>query len=112
MTEINEKDECIEVKEYLTFNGTVQPIYNEFLEEAESELFDIEESFDEDAKKRRAFLNYKLTHEDKIEILENIDDEFQRCDNYFDNASIFDRQIIIAALENWINEKFDLEIYF
>ena len=105
MIEINKNDECIEIKECLTFNGTVQRIYDEFLEIAK----DNEESY-EDKNELEKFLNHTLTHEDKIEILEYIADKYENEMNYFDNCSIYDEYLIKLCIEEWITDTFDIEI--
>lgn len=105
MTTVNEEDECIEIKEFLTFDGTVKPIYEEFLDEARDD-----DTYETDGIKK--FKEYQLTHEDKIEILERLKEQYEDEAEYlyFDNATIFDRNIIVGALESWISDKFDISI--
>lgn len=113
MNEINDKEECIEIKEYLTFNGTVQPVYDKFIERATNDL-EIEgepgSNFSEANKKLKEIVEYELTHYDKLEILQSIIDKFNdSCDDVY-NVSIFDEDIIKAGIENWIGEKFEYDL--
>lgn len=103
MTTVNEKDECIEIKEFLTFDGTVKPIYEEFLDEARDD-----DTYETDGIKK--FKEYQLTHEDKVEILERLKEHYEDEADYFDDATIFDRDIIVGALESWITDTFYISI--
>ena len=103
MTTVNEKDECIEIKEFLTFDGTVKPIYEEFLDEARDD-----DTYETDGIKK--FKEYQLTHEDKVEILKRLKEDYENEAEYFDDASIFDRDIIVGTIECWLSDKFDISI--
>lgn len=111
MITINEDQECVEISEALHFNGPVQNRYNEIVEALQ---FDLDMNKDElhldsieDTKK---FLNYTLTHEDKLKILEYIVDEYERGSEYFESQSIFDDDLIRKGIEDWINDNFDIEL--
>ena len=111
MIEMNGKEEQIEIKEYLTFSGTVQPVYDEFVESAKDEIADLDPADYDLENDLTEFINHKLTHEDKIEILECIEDQFDRMENYYDNVSIFDREIVLVpAVQSWISGTFGVEI--
>lgn len=116
MIEFNDELEQIEIKECLSFKNHVLPIYNEIIEDLEyercqdsknemneDEFLDYQLTLDE-------FLNYQLTHEDKMEILQIIEEEYESNLNYFDNASIFDNNLIKKCVISWINENFDIKV--
>lgn len=111
MITINENQECVEISETLHFDGPVQNKYNEILEAQRDDLeIDKDELRPDVIAKIEKFLNYTLTHEDKLEILENIVDKYEISMNYYENASIFDDDLIREGIEDWINENFDIEL--
>lgn len=100
MIEFNDKLEQIEIKETLSFKHHVLPVFNDIRDDLKLE------DEDDDIKK---FLNYELTHDDKMEILHYIEDEYDRTSNYYDNKSIFDEEMIAESLMAWITDNFDIE---
>ena len=114
MIEFNDKLEQIEIKECLSFEHHVLPIFNELKGEIEyqheskvpEDLNDVEKY---DYEKEEDFLTYKLSHEDKMEMLHYIEDEYERNSNYFDGASIFDEDSIRTCVWAWITDNFDVE---
>ena len=94
MIELNKNDLCLEIKEYLTWN-TVQNIYDNL----------IEGYFDDEIGE--ALSKYELTKEDKIEILDMIRDEYEYQSEDDFALSIFDDELIINVLNEWIENKFN-----
>lgn len=94
MIELNKNDLCLEIKEYLTWN-TVQNIYDTL----------IERYFDDEIGE--ALSKYELTKEDKIEILDMIRDEYEYQSEDDFALSIFDDELIINVLNEWIENKFN-----
>lgn len=116
MIEFNEKLEQIEIKETLSFEYYVLPIYNDIIDDLEYEhCHNITDPFTLENKEKieydnvEKFLNHTLTHDDKMEILHYIEDEYERCSNYFENASIFDEHMIKDCLLTWIADNFEIE---
>lgn len=110
MITINEDQECVEISEALPFNGPVQNKYNEILEYQRDDLeIDKDELRPDVIAEIKKFLNYSLTHEDKLKILEYIVDKYERSMNYYENASIFDDDLIREGIENWITDNFNIE---
>lgn len=93
MIELNKEDFSLEIKEYLTWN-TVQRHYDNIIEGYDDEKYEI-------------LSKYELTAEDKIEILDLIRDEYEyQADDEF-AVSIFDDDLIINVLNEWIENKFN-----
>ena len=111
MITINEDQECVEISEFLQFNGPVQNKYNEIVEALQFDLdMNKDELHPDSIEDTKKFLNYTLTHEDKLKILEYIVDKYERSMNYYENASIFDDDLIREGIENWITDNFDIEL--
>ena len=103
MVEVNEKDLSLEIKETLSFQHCVQNVYDE----AYSEFEYNKEDYDEEVVNK--FLNYELTDEDKIEMLNNIKDEYEyNCCHDDGEVSIFDYNVIRKVVDTFIEEHFDL----
>lgn len=118
MIEFNDELEQIEIKEYFSFENHVLPILNDIIDDLELEYENchnliksdkLENKKKEESEKIEKFLNYKLTHNDKMEILHYIEDEYERSSNYFDNASIFDEHMIKECILTWITDNFEIE---
>lgn len=114
MIEFNDEHEQIEIKEVLSFENHVLPFLNDIRDDLEYEnCHDNMDELDENQKyaheKIDDFLNYQLSHEDKMEILHYIEDEYDRSCNYFDNVSIFDPDMIKECVMTWITDNFDIE---
>ena len=102
MVEVNEKDLSIGIKETLTFDNSVQKIYDDIHEGYEWRSDEYEE------ESINQFLGHELTNEDKIEILKNIRDEYDN-DYDYNYTSIFDEDLIRKAIGNFIEDNFHLE---
>lgn len=110
MITINEDQECVEISEALHFNGPVQNKYNEILEYQRDDLEINKDELRPDViAEIKKLLNYSLTHEDKLEILEYIVDEYEQGSEYFESQSIFDDDLIQKGIENWITDNFNIE---
>ena len=99
MITVNKQDFSIEVKEFLTFDSDVLKVYND--------LKDIFVEGDDEDTEIYNFLHHQLTDEDKIEILNNLKNEY---DDGYEYDSIFDEELIRKILVDWINEKFGVLI--
>ena len=110
MIKFNDGDESIEISEFLSFKGTVQNEYDTILEDLKFNLENESELSSEEVENTRKFVNYVLSHEDKMKILEYIVDEYYSSSNYFENQSIFDEDLIQKGIKDWINDNFDLNL--
>lgn len=114
MIEFNDEHEQIEITEVLSFENHILPFLNDIRDDLEYENchVNLSELNDEEKyalEKIDDFLNHQLTHEDKMEILHYIEDQYKCCCNYFDNASIFDSDMIKKCVMTWITDNFDIE---
>lgn len=115
MIEVNEKQECIEIKECLTFEHSVKTIYDEFVDQARDDLENPQSDMDDDKlnrehiKRLENFINHELTHEEKIDILRELTDLYERNWEYNDTVTIFDADVIEEAVREWISYTFDLD---
>lgn len=101
MIEFNEQKEELEIKEVLSFKHHVLPYFNEIKQDIEG--------FDPLQENEKDFLKYTLSHDDKMNILHYIEDEYERNSNYYDNASIFDPEMIKKCIKDWISDYFEIE---
>lgn len=97
----NEQKEELEIKEVLSFKHHVLPYFNEIKQDIEG--------FDPLQENEKEFLKYTLSHDDKMNILHYIEDEYERKTNYYDEVSIFDEEMIKECIMNWITDNFDIE---
>lgn len=126
MVEFNEKDLCIEVREQLSWDGSVKSVFEEIRLELkdwyENNLEDIEntgEAYDatpEDMENCGKFLDAvsdmekNWSRELKIETLKNIIEHWNNV-SYGDDCevSIFDEDIIREGIYQTIEEEFDFD---
>ena len=106
MIKCNENEEEIEVSEILSFRYHVQPIYDSLIEFAK-ELLEEEEIEETDGYKE--FINYKLNHDDKMQILHNIEDIYCEDSEYY-SVSLHDEKRIRQCLIYWIDDTFDVNL--
>lgn len=107
MVEVNESNVCLEIKETLSFECTVQSIYDEIKGEVQ-DAYENEYLIEDDIEAGEAFINYKLTISDKLKILEYIKDdyEYNSCQAEYE-VSIFDEDGIRKAINDWVEETFE-----
>lgn len=112
MTVIDEKELTINIIESLSFEHTVQPVYDDFYDDiqtcvAERKDEGVSSEDDYELAAMEEFLAYELTKEDKIEILKNIKDDYEYESYRSDcTVSLFDEDGINRAISNWIDETF------
>ena len=111
MISINEKELTVEIKETLSFEHSVQPMFEDIYDDIKGVFEDDKDNLDDDTiKSYQEFLNYKMTNEDKVDILKRIVDDYEfelyrgDCE-----VSIFDEDGIRKAICDWINDNFDVE---
>ena len=106
MVEVNESNICLEIKETLSFECTVQSIYDDIKDEVK-DAYENEYLTDDDIEAGESFINYELTVSNKLEILEFIKDEYeyQSCQSEYE-VSIFDEDGIRKAINDWVEEEF------
>lgn len=126
MVELNEKDLCLEIREQLSWDGSVKFAFEEIRQELEdwyeNNLEDIKETgiaYDasyEDMENCGNFLDYAscmekdLSREFKVAILKNIMEHWNNV-SYRDDCevSIFDEDIIREGIYQTIEEEFDFD---
>ena len=126
MVELNEKDLCIDVREQLSWDGSVKFVFEEVHQELEdwyeNNLEDIKntgEAFDatpEDMENCGKFLDFVSSMEKdwprefKVAILKNIIEHWNNV-SYRDDCevSIFDEDIIREGIFQTIEEEFDFD---
>lgn len=126
MVELNEKDLCIEVREQLSWDGSVKSEFEEIRQELEdwyeNNLEDIKETgiaYDasyEDMENCGHFLDYvsgmekDWPREFKVAILKNIMDHWDTVSYREDcEVSIFDEEIIREGIYQTIEEEFNFD---
>lgn len=126
MVELNEKDLCLEIREQLSWDGSVKHIFNEIKEELsdwyENNLEDIKntgEAFDatpKDMENCKKFLDAvngmenDWPREFKVAILKNIMDHWDTVSYREDcEVSIFDEDIIREGIYQTIEDKFNFD---
>lgn len=116
MYTINEKELTIEIRETLSFDAHVQPIFDDIHEDVQFDVDDIEsiedpidlEKVDEDLENKKQFLQHELTHVDKLIILGNILNYYEYAACRADcEISIFDEDGIRKGINDWIEANFD-----
>lgn len=122
MVELNEKDLCIEIREYLTWDNSVknvfEDIHNEIKDWYENNLDDINENDAERDEMENCgrFLDTinnmgkDLTRDFKVAILKNIMEHWEMVmyRNYC-NSSIFDDDVIREGIYQTIEERFNFD---
>ena len=122
MVELNEKDLCLEIREYLTWDNSVknvfEDIHNEIKDWYENNLDDINENDVERDEMENCgrFLDTinnmgkDLTREFKVAILKNIMEHWEMVmyRNYC-NSSIFDDDVIREGIYQTIEERFNFD---
>ena len=122
MVELNEKDLCLEIHEYLTWDNSVknvfEDIHNEIKDWYENNLDDINENDVERDEMENCgrFLDTinnmgkDLTRDFKVAILKNIMEHWEMVmyRNYC-NSSIFDDDVIREGIYQTIEERFNFD---
>ena len=122
MVELNEKDLCLEIREYLTWDNSVknvfEDIHNEIKDWYENNLDDINENDAERDEMENCgrFLDTinnmgkDLTRDFKVAILKNIMEHWEMVmyRNYC-NSSIFDDDVIREGIYQTIEERFNFD---
>ena len=125
MVELNEKDLCLEIREYLTWDNSVKYVFEDIHQEIkdwyENNLEDIDENDENDnnldeMKNCGRFLDTinnmgkDLTREFKVAILKNIMEHWEMVmyRNYC-NSSIFDDDVIREGIYQTIEEEFNFD---
>ena len=125
MVELNEKDLCLEIREYLTWDNSVKYVFEDIHQEIkdwyENNLEDIDENDENDnnldeMKNCGRFLDTinnmgkDLTREFKVAILKNIMEHWEMVmyRNY-GKSSIFDDDVIREGIYQTIEEEFNFD---
>ena len=122
MVELNEKDLCLEIREYLTWDNSVkcvfEDIHNEIKDWYENNLEDIDENDDnlDEMENCGRFLDTinnmgkDLTRDFKVAILKNIMEHWEMVmyRNYGE-SSIFDDDVIREGIYQTIEERFNFD---
>ena len=122
MVELNEKDLCLEIREYLTWDNSVKYVFEDIHQEIkdwyENSLEDINENDDnlDEMENCGRFLDTinnmgkNLTRDFKVAILKNIMEHWEMVmyRNYC-NSSIFDDDVIREGIYQTIEEKFNFD---
>ena len=122
MVELNEKDLCLEIREYLTWDNSVKYVFEDIHQEIkdwyENNLEDIDENDAEldEMENCGRFLDTinnmgkDLTREFKVAILKNIMEHWEMVmyRNYC-NSSIFDDDVIREGIYQTIEEEFNFD---
>ena len=122
MVELNEKDLCLEIREYLTWDNSVkhvfEDIHNEIKDWYENNLEDIDENDNnlDEMENCGRFLDTinnmgkDLTRDFKVAILKNIMEHWEMVmyRNY-GKSSIFDDDVIREGIYQTIEEEFNFD---
>ena len=125
MVELNEKDLCLEIREYLTWDNSVKYVFEDIHQEIkdwyENNLEDIDENDENDdnldeMEKCGRFLDTinnignDLTRDFKVAILKNIMEHWEMVmyRNY-GKSSIFDDDVIREGIYQTIEEEFNFD---
>ena len=122
MVELNEKDLCLEIREYLTWDNSVKYVFEDIHREIkdwyENNLEDINENDDnlDEMENCGRFLDTinnmgnDLTRDFKVAILKNIMEHWEMVmyRNYC-NSSIFDDDVIREGIYQTIEEEFNFD---
>ena len=110
MITVNADEVAVEIKETLSFECNVQPKFDEIRDNVEYAYNEGEIENDNILDDVKAFLNYELTKEDKLAILNNIveDYEYEQYGNREGyEVSIFDEDFAEKAIIDWVEETFE-----
>lgn len=99
MIEINREKGELVISETLSFDCHVKPIFDEIQDDFR---------YCDKVEEYKSFINYELTASDKAEILEMISDNYQRESEFYE-TSIFNNDLIITSVKEWITDNFDIE---
>ena len=122
MVELNEKDLCLEIREYLTWDNSVKYVFEDIHQEIkdwyENNLEDIDENDDnlDEMENCGRFLDTinnmgkDLTRDFKVAILKNIMEHWEMVmyRNY-GKSSIFDDDVIREGIYQTIEERFNFD---
>lgn len=122
MVELNEKDLCLEIREYLTWDNSVKYVFEDIHKEIkdwyENNLEDIDENDDnlDEMENCGRFLDTinnmgkDLTRDFKVAILKNIMEHWEMVmyRNY-GKSSIFDDDVIREGIYQTIEEEFNFD---
>ena len=122
MVELNEKDLCLEIREYLTWDNSVKYVFEDIHREIkdwyENNLEDIDENDNnlDEMENCRQFLDTinnmgkDLTRDFKVAILKNIMEHWEMVmyRNY-GKSSIFDDDVIREGIYQTIEEEFNFD---
>lgn len=92
MIELNEKDFTLEIKEFFDFNHHVMPVIEQLIE------------FDERVEEK--LKDYQFTDQDKIDILNQIKDDYEYQMDDIGAYDIFDYELIRESIMTWIENNF------
>ena len=108
MLKINEETLEIEIVESLSFECQVLPV----IEDLKSDLSYDLDCFDEDDQENiQNFLNQnELSNEAKLKILNEIKEYYETRDNYYENVSLFDEEVIKEGFYRWFEETYEVDI--
>ena len=111
MVEVNEKNFTIEMSETLSFDNDVQDVYDEICDDIEYEVQYNADNYSESTiENMKRFLDHQLTDNDKIEILNNIVENYEYESMRADcEVTIFDKDGIFNSIDKWIDDNFDFE---
>ena len=119
MVELNEKDLCLEIREYLTWDNSVknvfEDIHNEIKDWYENNLDENDDNLDEMENCGRFLdtinnMGKDLTRDFKVAILKNIMEHWEMVmyRNY-GKSSIFDDDVIREGIYQTIEEEFNFD---
>ena len=122
MVELNEKDLCLEIREYLTWDNSVKHVFEDIHQEIkdwyENNLEDIDENDNnlDEMENCGRFLDTinnmgnDLTRDFKVAILKNIMEHWDMVmyKNY-DKSSIFDDDVIREGIYQTIEDEFNFD---
>ena len=106
MVEVNKDELTVEVKETLSFDYyAIKEAYSDAIDEVKCNLENDFYANNKEKSDAERFVNYELTHEDKVDILQKI------ADNYEENVewgteSLFDEDTIKNCIREWICDNF------
>lgn len=112
MIEVNEKELKIVIGHSLDWDNEVEDQYNNIKDDIEYDYEENAEEFDEEElANRKKFLDYELTNEDKIAILNQIKDDYiheiYRNEYSSFEVNIHDEDGIQVSINRWIEDNFD-----
>ena len=106
MTRVNQKDETIEITETLSFEHVIKPVFERYVECLDDEYAD-KENAEEDEEMVRLLKRLKfegLTHNERVDLLSRLLEEWEYMDDGIQNISIFDQDLIEKVIEEWFED--------